>query len=75
MEEEEEALVVWEAETHEFGRVQREFRQARGLRRRRMQPPEHGAQCSRHRRMRDNEGGNGKCEGMEISSALWYSGS
>jgi len=54
--------------------VQRELRQARGLRRRRVQPPDHGAQCSRHRRMRDMEGGNGKSEGMEISSAVWFAG-
>lgn len=49
--------------THGFGRVQRELRQARGLRRRRrrrVQPPDHDAHRGRHGRLGDRQAGGGR---------------
>ena len=51
-------MVIWEEETHGFGRMQRELRKARGLRRRRrVQPPDHGTHRHRHRRLCEGRAG------------------
>ena len=54
-------MVIWEEETHGFGRMQRELRKARGLRRRRrVQPPDHGTHRHRHRRLCEGRAGGAR---------------